>query len=139
MDSLSLGWTRAQAESRIAWHRRVYGLALLLQLIVGGLFLFFPTFSLNTIGLSPSMGPEWPSIWGATLIFVTALQFPGVLDPVKQRYTNVIAVLGRLLMVLTFFYWGGPLIILGLFDLFFGALIYLGFRRLVLAELSTRP
>lgn len=139
MDSLSLGWTRDQANSRIAQHRRIYGLALFLQLIVGGLFLFVPTFSLNTVGLSPSMGPQWPSIWGATLIFVTVMQFPGVLDPVRQRYTNVVAVLGRLLMVLTFFYWGGPFIILGLFDLVFGTLIYLGFRRLVLAELSTRP
>lgn len=139
INSLSLGSTRAQADRRIAQHRRIYGLALFLQIIVGVLFLFFPTFSLDAVGLSPAMGPEWPSIWGATLIFVTVMQIPGALDPVDQRYTNVIAVLGRALMVLTFFYWGGQFVILGLFDLIFGALIYLGFHRLVIAELSSRP
>lgn len=139
MDALSLKWTREEADRRIARHRAVFGLALVLQLIVAVLFLFFPTFSLDTVSMSPSMGPEWPSIWGATLLFLTVMQIPGALDPVNQRWINVIAVAGRALMTLTFFYWGGPFLILGAFDLVFGLLLYLGFRRLVIAELSSRP
>lgn len=139
MDTLSIAWTRTEADRLIARHRRIFGLALFLQIIVGVLFLFFPKFSLGVVNLSPAMGPEWPSIWGATLVFLTVMQIPGALNPVDARWINVIAVFGRALMVCTFFYWGGQFWILGLFDFVFGVLIFLSFHRLVIAELSTRP
>lgn len=138
-NSLSLGWTRSIAARRLSSHRMVFGLALLLQLVIGALFLLFPSFCLRTVGLDVAMGPEWPSIWGATLIFVTTMQIPGALNPVQQRYSNIIAVLGRGLMVLTFVTHGGPFLWFAAFDLVFGVLIALGFRRLVIAELMTRP
>lgn len=143
MSSLSIGSTRAEADTRRARHRRVFAIALGLQLVIGALFLFLPTFALGVVGLSPLMGPEWPSIWGATLIFVTLMQVPGAIDPVNQRYANVVAVAGRALMVATFLWHGlageTSFLWFAAFDLAFGAAIYLGFRRLVIAELSTRP
>ena len=138
-DTLSTGWTRARADGRIARHRRVFLLAILLQLVVGGLFLFCPSFSLEFVGLPVTMGPAWPSIWGATLIFVTVLQIPGALNPVQARFTNVIAVLGRFMMVATFLAHGGPFLWFAAFDAFFGGLLAFGFYRLAMAELSTRP
>ena len=138
-DSLSTGWTRAEADARIEAHRRVFALALALQIVIGLLFLLFPTFSLRTVGLDVAMGPEWPSIWGATLIFVTVMQIPGAIDPVTQRWANVVAVAGRLLMVATFAWHGGPFWVFAIFDLVFAVLLYLGFRRLVIAELMSRP
>lgn len=139
MSSLSLGNSRAEAAIALSRHRLVFRIALGLQFIIGALFLFVPTFSLGVVGLSPLMGPEWPSIWGATLIFVTLMQVPGAIDPVNQRYANIVAVLGRLLLVLTFLWHGGPFVFFAAVDLVFGALIFLGFRRLVIAELQTRP
>jgi hypothetical protein len=139
MSSLSLGKSRAAAATALSAHRTLFRIALGLQVIIGGFFLLAPTFSLGLVGLSPLMGPEWPSIWGATLIFVTLMQVPGAIDPVNQRYANVVAVLGRLLMAVTFLWHGGPLIFFALFDLVFGVLIFLGFRRVVIAELQTRP
>ncbi len=138
-DTLSVSWTRAQADERIKTHRRVFGLALGLQLVIGALFLFFPAFSLGVVGLPAGAENPWPSVWGATLIFVTVMQIPGALDPVHQRFPNVIAVLGRLLMVLTFVTHGGPFLWFAAFDAIFGALIFVCFRRLVTAELMSRP
>lgn len=139
MNTLSIGSTRAEAKSRVAHHRRLFLIVLILQVVIGVLFLLFPTFSLSVLGLPASMGPQWPSIWGATLTFLSVIQLPGALDPLNNRYINIIAVLGRLLMVLTFLSYGGPFIVMALFDLVFGALIYFGFRRAVIAELQTRP
>ncbi|MCV0424120.1 MAG: hypothetical protein K5905_01475 [Roseibium sp.] len=139
MNSLSIGSTKAQAKTLISRHRRIFGLALALQIVIGALFLLLPSFSLSVVGLPTTMGPQWPSIWGATLIFVTVMQVPGALDPINQRYANVVAVLGRLLMVITFLSFGGPFVVFALFDLVFGALIYVGFRRAVIAELQSRP
>jgi hypothetical protein len=143
MSSLSIGSTRAEADTRRAAHRRVFAIALGLQFVIGALFLLVPTFSLGVVGLSALMGPQWPSIWGATLIFVTAMQVPGAIDPVNQRYANVVAVAGRALMVATFLWHGlagePAFLWFAAFDLAFGAAIYLGFRRLVIAELQTRP
>ncbi len=138
-DTLSVGWTRAQADSRIRTHRRLFGFVLALQIVIGGLFLFCPAFSLGVVGLPAAAENPWPSIWGATLIFVTVMQIPGALDPVRQRYPNVIAVLGRALMVATFVSHGGPFLWFAAFDAVFGVLIYLSFHRLVVAELMSRP
>ena len=138
-NSLSLGWTQSIAARRLSSHRRVFGLALGLQLIIGVIFLFCPSYALGVVGLDKAMGPEWPSIWGATLIFVTIMQIPGWLDPVRQRYVNVVAVLGRGLMVLTFASHGGPFLWFAGFDAVFGVLLAIGFRRMVLTELMTRP
>ena len=138
-NSLSLGWTRSIAARRLSSHRTIFGLALILQLIIGAIFLFCPSYALGVVGLDKAMGPEWPSIWGATLIFVTTMQIPGWLDPVTQRYPNVIAVLGRGMMVLTFLSHGGPFLWFAAFDAVFGILLALGFRRVVITELMTRP
>lgn len=138
-DTLSVGWTRAQADNRIRIHRRVFGLALALQIVIGALFLFCPAFSLGVVGLPAAAENPWPSIWGATLIFVTVMQIPGVLDPVRQRYPNVIAVLGRALMVATFVAHGGHFLWFAAFDAVFAIAIFLCFRRLVIAELMSRP
>ncbi len=138
-DTLSIGWTRAQADNRIKSHRRLFGFVLALQIVIGGLFLFCPAFSLGVVGLPVGAENPWPSVWGATLIFVTVMQIPGALDPVRQRYPNVIAVLGRALMVATFVAHGGPFLWFAAFDAVFGVLIFLSFRRLVIAELMTRP
>jgi len=138
-NSLSLGWTRSVAARRLSSHQRVFGLALILQLIIGAIFLFCPSYALSFVGLDTAMGPEWPSIWGATLIFVTTMQLPGVLNPVRQRYPNVIAILGRILMVLTFASHGGPFLWFAAFDAIFALLLALGFRHVVITELMTRP
>ncbi|MEP2028571.1 MAG: hypothetical protein ABJI96_07670 [Paracoccaceae bacterium] len=138
-DTLSAGWTRSQADARIKTHRRVFGLALALQIIIGALFLFCPVFALGVVGLPAAAENPWPSIWGATLIFVTVMQIPGVLNPVHQRYPVLIAVLGRALMVATFVAHGGHYLWFAAFDAVFGILIYLCFRRLVIAELMSRP
>ncbi len=138
-DTLSIGWTRAQADNRIKSHRRLFGIVLALQIVIGALFLFCPAFSLGVVGLPAGAENPWPSVWGATLIFVTVMQIPGALDPVRQRYPNVIAVLGRALMVATFVAHGGPFLWFAAFDAVFGVLIFLSFRRLVIAELMTRP
>lgn len=138
-DTLSAGWTRAEANSRIKIYRRVFGLALALQIVIGGLFLFYPAFSLGILGLPAGAENPWPSIWGATLIFVTAMQIPGALDPVRQRYPSIIAVLGRALMVVTFLSQGGAFLWFAAFDAVFGVLIFLLFQRLVIAELMSRP
>ncbi len=89
------------------------------------------------------MAGEWPSIRGATLNFVTAMQVPGAIDPMAQRHADVLALLGRVLMVPTVashglarepaFPWFAA------FDLAFGAVICLGFRRMAIADLLTRP
>jgi hypothetical protein len=139
MSSISLGKARADAATALSRHRKIFGLALGLQGAIGLVFLLFPTFSLGVVGLSPLMGPEWPSIWGAMLIFVSLLQIPGAIDPVNQRYTNVIAVFGRLLMVVTFLCHGGQFWVFAAFDFVVGAFIFASFRRLVIAELQTRP
>mgnify|MGYP006260474099 FL=1 len=106
-DTLSIGWTRSDADRKISAFKRAFGFITAVQLIVAFIYLLWPTLALNTVGLDPATGNEWSSVWAATLILVTLYQIPGLLDPVRNRFTVVMAVFARVWMSVTFLILGG--------------------------------
>ena len=138
-DTLSIGWTRSDADRKISAFKRAFGFITAVQLIVAFIYLLWPTLALNTVGLDPATGNEWSSVWAATLILVTLYQFPGLLDPVRNRFTVVMAVFARVWMSVTFLILGGSYYYFAAFDIIFGTIIAITYYRLVIAELMTRP
>jgi hypothetical protein len=138
-DELSIGWCQDRANGRRRAYRGLLGFNMLLHLIVGLLCMFTPYFVSETVGLPPPVPTGWIRGWGATLILVTALYIPGLRDPVRNRYPNIIGILGRVWMASTWFVIGGNFFWLGLFDIVFAALIALLYYRLFVAVLQSRP
>ena len=138
-DSLSIGWTRAQADGRRRSYKRLLGLNLILQTLIAVMILFWPDFSLGLVGFDSNSIGDWPRIWAGMLLLVNAFQVPGYIEPVYQRWPNVIGVIGRALMVVIYLFLGGAFLIFAAFDGLFGLLLALFYHRLILAELSTRP
>ena len=138
-DTLSIGWTRAAADAKIATYRRILGLALILQSLIALVFLFWPDWAAGLVGLDPLMGTAWPRVWAGMVLMASAFQIPAWRNPVHQRFANLVAVAGRALMVVIYLALGGAFLWFALFDAVFCGLLAWGYHRLVLAELMNRP
>ena len=138
-DALTIGWSEDQAKTRKDMYQKVLGFNMALHLGIGLLCMFAPYFVSETFGLPPPVPSGWIRGWGATLILVTALYIPGLQDPLRSRYPNIVGVLGRLWMAATWFVIGGGFVWFGLFDLLFAVLLAWLYYRYCVAELMTRP
>ena len=138
-DALTLSWSQDQAKTRRSTYRGVLGFNMALHLGIGLLCMFAPAFVSNTFGLPQPIPSGWIRGWGATLILVTALYIPGLQDPLRSRYPNIVGVLGRIWMALVWFCIGGGFIWFGLFDAFFALLLAWLYYRYCIAELMSRP
>jgi hypothetical protein len=138
-DSLSIGWTRAKADGRRAVYRRLFGFNLILQSLIAVFVLVNPTVPLDFLGLSGGDAEDWIRVWAGMVLLASALQLPGFLEPIFNRLPNVVGILGRLGMAILFLSLGGGFLWLAAFDAVFAVLLFLTYRRAIIAELQTRP
>lgn len=143
--TLSLGWSQARARSRRALYKRVLGTNLGLVLVIGLIAIFAPATLSQFVGLPPVSYFGWTRAWGGMLILVTLLYLPGLLDPVRRRWPNIVGMLGRFGMAILFlclalsgeafraFLW------FSLFDFAFAVVLAVLYFRLFEAELMSRP
>jgi hypothetical protein len=138
-DAQAIGWSQDQAKARRSTYQKALCFNMLLHLAIGLLCMFAPYFVSEILGLPPPASSGWIRGWGATLILVTALYIPGLQDPLRSRYPNIVGILGRLWMAIVWFVIGGGLIWLGLFDLLFAVILAWLYYRYCIAELMSRP
>ena len=139
-DSLSLGWTQAQADKARSSYRRLLGINLAIQALAALAVLVWASDLLALIHL-PASGAtaDWARAWAVMLLLVSAFQVPGWQQPVFNRLPNIIGILGRAAMAVVFLLLGGGFLWLALFDAVFAVVLYLSYRGLIIAELQTRP
>ena len=78
-------------------------------------------------------------MWAGMVILASVFQVPGFLEPIHNRTPNIIGILGRVGMTVLYIILWGPFLWLAVFDGGFAILLYVTFRRAILAELQTRP
>lgn len=138
-ETLSIGWAASQAHRRRRIYRLVLGFELLARVGIGLACMFASDFVSDLFGLPPPVPRGWIVGWGATLILLTTLYIPGLQDPVRSRYPNVMGIVGRVWMAAVWFSVGGGLIWFGVFDLIFAVVLAVLYLRLGQAELMSRP
>ena len=121
-------------------YQKVLGFNMLLHLGIGLLCMFAPAISCRTSSACRRPFLRAGFAAGARrLILVTALYIPGLQDPLRSRYPNIVGVLGRIWMATVWFVIGGGFVWFGLFDVFFALLLAWLYYRYCVAELMTRP
>lgn len=123
----------AEVGKRLRIYRWVLGFNMSLHIIVGLACLFFPYFVAWFYGLPDPIPDGWTRGWGATLILVTALYVPGLLDPLGCRAPNWIGIGGRIWMASVWVFAGGRYLQFAAFDFGFAALLGFLYWRLVRA------
>ncbi|WP_305985024.1 hypothetical protein [Roseibium sp. MMSF_3544] len=138
-DTLSLGWSEADARKKRDGYVRLLGINLALQSLIALWVLIYPWFFLSVLGLESDAAGQWARVWAAMVLMASAFQLPGLIDPLTQRLPCVVGVIGRAFMAVVFLCLGGGFIWLALFDGIFAILLFLAFQRAVISELQTRP
>ncbi|MGH6909582.1 MAG: hypothetical protein ACREE0_20620 [Phenylobacterium sp.] len=138
-DGLSIGWSTARQGEALQAYKRVLGFNMFLHLLVGLACIFLPEFVSRTVGLPGPIPTGWTRGWGATLMLVTALYVPGLLDPVNKRAPNIIGILGRVWMGTIWVVCGGGFLWFALFDYAWAIIIAVFYVRLFRGVIMTRP
>jgi hypothetical protein len=138
-DALSMRWSDAFAREREATYRKAFGFNLALQLVIGLCCLLAPTFVCHLFGAAPPQPIGWMRGWGALLILVAALCFPGLQSPMRSRYPNIVGIVGRAWTGLAWLFIARGFVWLGLVDLSFAIILGWLFYRACIAEIMNRP
>lgn len=137
--TLSIGWTRAEAAARRTTFRRVLGVNLVLQVVIGVAAVVAPRCVSGFLGLGDPFPVGWVRAWGWMLLAASALYAPGWRDPVRSRWPNLVGILGRYGIGLLFLTMGGGFLWFAAFDLAFAVALSLLYLNLLKAELMSRP
>jgi len=136
-EALTLSGTAARARKYKGFYQALLACAMILSVCVGIGCIFLPHRVCHIVKLPPLFG--WVRAWGALLILVTALYIPGLQDPQRSRYANIAGIIGRFWMAIAWFWIGGGLVWVGLFDVAMGIALGWLFYLYGTAELMSRP
>lgn len=144
--TLSLGWTQAEARTRRANYRRLLAINLILQGLIGLFAIFAPAGLAHLLGLPPTFPSGWTRAWGAMVLVASLLYLPGQIEPVRVRWPNVVGILARGAMALMFLVLGlcggaalRGFLWLALLDGGFALALAVSYFRLFRAEIMSRP
>ena len=137
--TLSLGWMQAQARSRRVTYERVLALNLILYVVLALFAIISPATLSELIGSPDPLSSGWLRAWAGMLLLVTALYIPGLIDPVRWRWGNIVGIAGRFVMAVLYLFLGDPFLVFALFDAAFALLLGVLYFNLFEAELMSRP
>jgi hypothetical protein len=138
-DALSIGWTRAQAATQHTIYRRLLGFALIVQILFGLVALVLPVWLTRAADLPGTPSAGWVRLWGVMLLITAVLYLPGWIQPVYSRWPNVVGIVARFVLAVTYFWLGRGLRWFGLYELVLALLLAWSYAKLVRAELMSRP
>lgn len=136
---LSLSWSRGEATARRASYQRALGFALLVETALAIYAIVAPNSLSVFLGLPVPQPAGWVSALGGLILIAAVLQLPGLLDPVRRRWPNVIGIPGRLFVAVIFLFAGGGFIWLAILEALLALMLVFLYYRLFLAELMSRP
>jgi hypothetical protein len=142
--TLSLGWTQAEARSRIDAYRRLLAVNLVLQALFGLVAVLCPAWIAGLLGV-PANPSAWLRGWGALLMLISLLYVPAWYVPVRARFAGPVGILGRFMTggLYLLISLHGPdargFIWLALFELGFATALAFSYFAAFRAELMSRP
>jgi hypothetical protein len=138
-DALTIGWTRAQAATARTAYRRLLGFNLIVQTVVGLIAVIVPVWLARQADLPGSPSPGWVQLWGTMLLITATLYLPGWIEPVHVRWPNIIGIVARFVLAAAYVHLGQGFRWFALYELVFAVLLAWSYRRLLRAELMSRP
>ena len=145
--TLSLGWTQAEARSRKLTYQRILRVTLAAEAVIGLAALVAPgwfssLFAMPTVEEIPA-STAWARSWGLLLVLFAVFQVPALREPIRHRFGNVVGIVGRILLGLFYLLMGASaatgLLWLALLEGGLGVALVILYFGLFRAELMSRP
>jgi hypothetical protein len=138
-DALRIGWTQAVAASRRRTYRGLLLAVLIVQAAAGLVALIWPLCLSRWLSL-PAPSPDgWLRVVGVMLLVTAVLYVPGYINPVFARFPNVVGIVSRFGLAILYLCLGGNFRWLALYELIVALALGLTYKRLLGAELMSRP
>jgi hypothetical protein len=138
-DALTIGWTQAQAATARTTYRRLLGLNLIVQVLVGWIAIVVPIWLARRANLPGPTSAGWIRLWGAMLLITASLYLPGCIEPVHVRWPNIVGIVGRFLLALAYIHLGQGFWWFAAYELVFAIALAWSYSRLLHAELMSHP
>jgi len=138
-DALTIGWTRAQADGRRTTYRRLLALNLILQTVLGLVAIIAPVWLARAADLPGPPPAGWIRLWGVMLLIMVLLYVPGWVQPVFVRWPNVVGILARFALAITYLALGQGFRWFALYEVLFALALAVTYGRLLRDELMAEP
>jgi hypothetical protein len=138
-DALTIGWTRAQAATARTAYRRLLAFNLIVQTVVGLIAIIVPVWLARQADLPGPLSSGWVQLWGIMLLITAMLYLPGSIEPVHVRWPNIVGIVARFVLAVVYVHLGQGLRWFALYELVFAVALAWSYRRLLRAELMSRP
>jgi hypothetical protein len=138
-DALTIGFTRAEAATALTAYRRLLAFNLVLETAIGLAALIAPIWLARKANLPGPPPSGWVQLWGVMLLITTALYLPGCIEPIQVRWPNVVGIVARFALVLAYARLGQGFWWFALYELIFAVALAWSYRRLLRAQLTSRP
>jgi len=121
-----------QSQACLTWFRRIMWLGIVANIVVAAISIAATPTVLEFLRLPLAQPMVWPRFAAFLLILLSIFYIPSALDPVRNRFAAIFAVVCRFGGVIFFLIVSGGYIVFGLFDFVFGLpqaiLLALGLR-----------
>ena len=138
-DALTVGWTKAQAATARTAYRRLLAFNLIVQTVVGLIAVIVPVWLARQADLPGPLSSGWVQLWGIMLLITAMLYLPGSIEPVHVRWPNIVGIVARFVLAVVYVHLGQGLRWFALYELVFAVALAWSYRRLLRAELMSRP
>jgi len=138
-DALTIGWTRAEAETRRTVYRRLLGFTLIVQTVLGLIALIVPVWLARSANLPGPPPAGWVQLWGVMLLITASLYLPGWIEPLHVRLPNIVGIIARFALAIAYVSLGRGLRWFALYELIFAVALEWSYRALLRADLMSRP
>jgi hypothetical protein len=138
-DALTVGWTKAQAATARTAYRRLLAFNLIVQTVVGLIAVIVPVWLARQADLPGPLSSGWVQLWGVMLLITATLYLPGCIEPVHVRWPNIVGIVARFVLAVVYVHLGQGLRWFALYELVFAVALAWSYRRLLRAELMSRP
>jgi len=138
-ETQTLSFTAAQTASRLRVYKALFAISILGNLAVGFWCIFDPAGFAHAL-LHPDPYPAaWPRIWGAMLVGLQAVYWPGLRNPLFYRWPNWSSIAIKFFMTLVFLSSGRLFFAFAAWDFSFGVILLVAYSRLLQADIRGKP
>jgi hypothetical protein len=138
-DALRIGWTVDQVVSARNRYRRLLGIVLVFELLLGLAALVAPSWLARLVAVPMPSPNGWIRLFGLQLLIMAAFSVPGWFNPAYARWTNAVGIVARLALAILCGLLGGGLSWLAGTYVVAGTALAVSYVRMLRSELMSRP
>lgn len=138
-EARTLSFTAAQTASQLRTYKVLFAVSILGNVVVSLWCIFDPVGFAHLVFQPDPYPPAWPRVWGATLLGLHVVYWPGLHNPLFYRWPNWSSIGIKFFMTVIFLASGRLFYLFAAWDFTFGVILLIAYYRLLQADVRGKP